>query len=284
MLKIGLSVGNQVFYEEKLISMKESGIDAIEISYGDYYKYGDFDFKKAKELTGKHNIELWSLHLPFKPFDEIDPSSFDKSKRKFTLEKFMEIIRKGADIGIDKFVVHPSAEPNKPEERAERLKNTADFFNELAENVHKYGAVIAVEDLPRTCIGNCSGDINYILKANEKLRVCFDTNHLLEENNLDFIKNIGSKIITLHVSDYDFLNERHWLPGEGDNDWNALYKALMKIGYNGVWMYELGLLPPATINRRELAYKDFYNNATHIMNGERPVAIGKRVEGLTSWK
>ena len=94
----------------------------------------------------------------------------------------------------------------------------------------------------------------YIMKANDKLRVCYDTNHLLGEAPLDFIKKIGPKIITLHVSDYDFINERHWLPGEGDNDWQAVYSALSDVGYNGVWMYEVGLLPPKTIERRPIDY------------------------------
>lgn len=283
MLKIGLSIGEDVLNLNKLTSIKEAGIDSIEISYSNYQNYEDFDFKKAKENADMSNIEIWSMHLPFCPFDIIDPSS-NGEMSKFTFNTFIELIKKGTSIGIDKFIVHPSGEPYKDEERAERLKNSANFFGELAEKVDNYGAILAIENLPRTCIGNCSDDIINILNANDKLRVCFDTNHLLGENNVDFINKIGSKIITLHVSDYDFLNERHWLPGEGNNDWKSIYNALIENGYNGVWLYELGLLPPKTINRRELTYKDFYNNAMEIMSDKTPIAIGQRVEGLNSWK
>ena len=101
------------------------------------------------------------------------------------------------------------------------------------------GAVIAVEDLPRTCLGNTSDDIRKLISVNDKLRVCFDTNHLLEEDNIEFMKKLADKIITLHISDYDFLNERHWLPGEGKLDWAAMFSTLKEIGYNGVWMYEI---------------------------------------------
>ena len=283
MLKIGVSSVSESIIDEYLSSVKKAGIDNIEISYGNYKFFNDFDYKNTKKLSDKYNVNLWSLHLPFSPFEEIDPSSLNHDIRKFTFDTFLNIIKKGTDIGIDKFIVHPSGEPISDNERQDRLDSSAEFLSRLADKAYEYGAVIAVEDLPRTCLGNCSGDILYILKANEKLRVCFDTNHLLQEKNSDFIKNIGSKIITLHVSDYDFVNERHWLPGEGDNNWNELYSTIIESGYNGVWMYELGLNSPCTINRRQLEYSDFYNNALEIFSKKTPTSIGKRVENLGFW-
>jgi len=122
-----------------------------------------------------------------------------------------------------------------------------------------------------------------LLSTNDKLRACFDTNHLLNEKVTDFIKNVGDKIITTHISDYDFVNERHWLPGEGDIDWLELAKALEEINYNGVWLYELGLYPPKSIVRRNLKYEDLYNNAFEILNNKKPTPIGKRIDNLGFW-
>ena len=98
-------------------------------------------------------------------------------------------------------------------------------FSILADIAEKYDAVIAVENLPRTCLGRDSFDIKKILSYDDRLRVCFDTNHLLEQKNSDFVFDIGEKIITTHVSDYDLENERHWLPREGIIDWNELIGA-----------------------------------------------------------
>jgi sugar phosphate isomerase/epimerase len=44
--------------------------------------------------------------------------------------------------------------------------------------------------------------------------VCFDTNHLLKESSEDFARAVGPHIVTLHVSDYDGKDERHWMAGE----------------------------------------------------------------------
>ena len=79
----------------------------------------------------------------------------------------------------------------------------------LADFANKFGAVICVEDLPRTCLGRDSSDINELVSAQPDLRVCFDTNHMLSEDVCAFIKDVGDKIVTVHVSDYDYLNERH---------------------------------------------------------------------------
>lgn len=281
MLKVGISTcGDKPITIENLSLMKESGISNIEISR---YSYDNFDFSKVKNICDKVGVEIWSFHLPFAPFEDINPSSLNADKRENTFKLHTSLIKKAAKIGINKFILHASAEPIDESQREEKLIIAAKYASKLADFAEKFGAVIAVEDLPRTCIGNCSAEIKTILSANSKLRICFDTNHLLSEGICDFIENVGDKIITVHISDFDFVNERHWLPGEGDIDWQSLYNKLMSKGYDGVWMYELGLNPPKSITRRDLNYKDFYKNAKEIFEGKKPTPIGKRIENLGFW-
>ena len=86
-------------------------------------------------------------------------------------------------------------------------------------------------------------------------------------------------------SDYDDINERHWLPGEGKVDWTALYNALREVGYNGVWMYELGQSCPKTILRdRDLTFPDFYENAMSVFVGEKPRVYSRPKPNLGWWE
>jgi len=281
MLKIGISTcDDKPLTVENLTLMKKSGISAIEISKADY---DDFDFIQAKKNCDIAGIEIWSFHLPFFPFEEIDPSSCDEKVQSDTYKLHTDLIKKATDIGIDKFILHASAEPIEDSEREIRLKNAIEYTSKLADFASEYNAFIAVEDLPRSCIGNCSAEINDFLSANDNVKVCFDTNHLLDEGICDFIENVGEKIISVHVSDFDFVNERHWMPGEGDIDWKALFDKLMNKGYNGVWMYELGLEAPKSINRRALTYSDITANAKEIFEGKNPTPIGKRIDNLPFW-
>ena len=278
--KLGLAISTnkrKPVDEQAFINMKKAGIEAIELSYPDF---DNFDFKAVGQNAENFGVKLWSLHLPFMPFGTIDPSDLNKDVRKYTIELFTELMGKGSEVGIDKFVVHPSGEPIKDDIREDRMLYTMESFNELAEIAARYGGTICVEDLPRSCLGRDSSEILRILSVNDKLRACFDTNHLLKESIPEFIRNVGNKIVTLHVSDYDFKNERHWLPGEGDVNWAELYEELMKTGYSGMWLYEVGLNPEGTINRRVLDYCDFYNNAQEIFEGKKPTPIGVRKENL----
>ena len=95
------------------------------------------------------------------------------------------------------------------------------------------------ENLPRTCLCRTSDEMLRFLRDIPALRVVFDTNHSLKEDNAHYIRAVGEKIVTLHVSDYDFIDEKHWLPLEGKNDWEAILTALEEVGYAGRFLYEL---------------------------------------------
>ena len=283
MLKIGLSSCGFELTQDNFAALAASGIEATEISMP-ADKYPLIDYAAVKKYAMQAGVQLWSYHLPFSPFTEIDPSSLDADLRAHTVAYFTELIKKGADIGIDKFVVHASGEPIADEDRPEKMKRSRESLYTLAEVAAGCGACIAVEDLPRTCLGHTSQEIRELIGAHDKLRVCFDTNHLLLEDNVHFLHELADKIVTVHVSDYDFINERHWLPGEGKVDWKALYTAFEECGYSGVWMYEIGLDCPKTILRdRNLTFDDFYRNAHSIFAGETPAALGKPKENLGMW-
>ena len=266
MYKIGLSCGTEgkPLTKETFQACREVGIGAIEISvFKEDYK--NIDYKTVEKLSKEYGVELWSYHMPFSRSWNIDISSMEKAVRQSTVEYFKELIAKASDIGIDKFVVHPSCEPIPEELRLEYIKNSQECLNELAEFAHSHGAVIAVENLPRTCLGRNSKEMLELISVNDKLKVCFDTNHVLKENVVDFVNNVKDKIITLHVSDCDFENERHWLPGEGKIDWPMLITALQNVNYNGVWMYEIGFKAPDSIKReRDLTFADFVHNAEQL--------------------
>ena len=55
-----------------------------------------------------------------------------------------------------------------------------------------------------------------------------------------FIRNAGSRIITTHLSDYDFVDERHWVPGDGKINWREFYTLMEEAGYTGPYLFELG--------------------------------------------
>ena len=282
MLEIGLSSCGKALDDAFFGGCSKAGIKHIEISTGSIKEADLVQWQDIKSLADKHAVNLWAYHLPFYPFSIIDPSREELAD--FTVKYFSELISKASAVGVKRFIIHPSGEPIEDSDRISRIECAKKSLARIADFADKFGAIICVEDLPRTCLGRDSGEVLELISAHRSLRVCFDTNHMLSESLTDFIEHVGDKIETTHVSDYDFLNERHWLPGEGNVDWLELYSALVRVGYTGAWLYEILLETPDTINRKEkLTYSDFPKNANEIFSGKVPSASGEPVPGLLAW-
>lgn len=255
---------NHRLTESDMKAYAEAAIDFVELSFSaDEYLY-QLDFlNRSEEIAaraGQYGLTLWSIHLPFSK--DIDISVINDEDRNAAIRLDLDILEAAARAGIQVAVVHPSSEPIAVSERSERLKNSRHSLLLLAEQAHKLNIRLAVEDLPRTCLGNCSGEIELLLQDNPHLSVCFDTNHMLFQDNVAFIEAIGSRIITLHVSDYNFIDEQHLLPGEGKNDWAAIVDALKRVDYAGPWMYEVG-------SRGMVTLKDLQANRRRFVDENR---------------
>lgn len=242
-----------------------AGVDCAEISLP-WQQYADADWHAMAKNARECGIRLWSFHLPFCPFEQNNIASPDPALRAATVKMQSELLRRAGDMGIGIAIIHPSGEPNAEEQRRDMIAAAKESLAQLAEVGAAAGVTVAVEDLPRTCIGRDSADIRELLTADERLKVCFDTNHLLSEKNRDFIQNVGSKIVTLHVSDYDFIDERHWLPGEGKIDWTELVTELENVGYAGPFLYEVSLNTALKAGDRVLTVEDFRRNYESCVN------------------
>lgn len=279
---IALSTNGKKCNEKLFEQYASAGIRLMELSIPREI-VGMTDYRKALGWSEQYGVKLWSFHLPFSPFSMIDPSSEIDIVREYTITYFRMLMEKAyAECGVKLFVVHSSGErfPNRPA----HLANAKNSLGRLTEIADKIGVTLAVEDLPRTCIGRNSEEILELLSADDRLRSCLDTNHLLSEDLPTYIRAVGSKIVTTHISDYDFLNERHWLPGEGQIDWQGVIGALKEVGYAGPWLYEISFTAPDSIVRpRDLTAADFVENARTLFAGSVPAPFGTPVAGLKSW-
>ena len=273
--RFGMSCcGAQNLTEEDFRNYAQAGVVELELSFTSD-RHHNLNFKQIKERADRHGIHLWSYHFPFGPFDQTNIANSDAKVRWNTILYLKELMYKASAVGIKNMVIHPSGEPYREEERDEALKYATESLSILAPIAADCGAVIAVENLPRTCLGRNSAEIKQLLEADSRLRVCFDTNHLLAQDGKEFILEVGEKIITTHFSDYDFIDERHWLPGEGKINWNEILDTLESIGYDGPILYELIFQPEKTIDRRILTCMDFKENYYLLKNRLPLTPIGK---------
>lgn len=229
---------------ETLAQIKNAGIDYLEVTMNNFVRNKPENevyikaYKALKDIKDA-GLEVWSVHLPYG--SKWDPSIIDPRKREEAVQFFEQMIDLAGIFEPECLVLHPGADNIKdPDTRADRLKCARNSIGRLALAAEKIGAVLCVEILPRTCPGRTAEEIDYLTADIPHVKVCFDTNHLLIDTHDDVFAKVGDRIGTIHVSDYDRVDEKHWLPlnGRGVIDWPSFCRNLKKCGYKGVFMFE----------------------------------------------
>ena len=247
--------------EKYIGKLKEAGIEWIETGIRQKPGYKSFEAHSKRlirvvERFRNHGINVWSVHTPFGI--DIDISNPGYAENGIAL--YSEIMETCAFLGIDKVIIHGSSEPIPEGDRPERIQCCIDSIGKL----YRPDVKIALENLPRTCIGNSISDMKTILSTFEgRVKCCIDVNHFHSGDIVDMIKALEEYIITLHISDDDGLDEKHWLPGQGVLNWNGILKALEEIDYRGIFMYEL-----MAVFAEPSAVRKNFNNLVMMYNKE----------------
>lgn len=238
---LALSIHPEDTEERKLAELSESGIHQAELSMPCVDDaYGNFDFPRRfcgiRKKAMEYGVDINSVHLPY---CGVAPESPDIETRVETVRIQREMISAAAEAGVGKCIIHPSRDGNPDDERDERMKYSIDSIEKINEHAKKCGITLCLENLPRKCLGRTPAEMLEYLENIQGLKMVMDLNHSLMEDNVSFIHKTGKWIASLHVSDYDFIDEKHLLPGYGKNDWQGILRALEEENYGGRFLYEL---------------------------------------------
>lgn len=230
--------------DEELKAMKENGLDYLEVDwlYATDTPLQEIEkwAKGIRQRTRKNNVTVWSVHIPFG--GSYDISQTNQKARQEALRLNIQDMEMSARILKPScFIVHPSSEPIADDMRTAHMISSRKSLAILAEKAQQLGVRMMVENLPRTCLGNTSVELLQIIKGLNNTAICFDVNHLLTESHEEFVRNTAGKIGTTHMSDYDRLNERHWLVDTGIILWDQLLQDLVAVSYQGPFIYEVGV-------------------------------------------
>lgn len=258
--KLGLSTsffGRRIPLPEEWEGLRKAGFDYAEVALLETGR----SMEEWKEAVASYvngaksaGLELWTLHLPYGWETDVtmegikgavDDSAGEDGKSASWVRILKPLIDQGCELGFRVFVLHASFEPIPDGEREQRLQNGNKNIRKLAEYVNHLGCELAIECLPRTCIGN-SGEECMRLVENTTAKICMDINHLFHEKPKEFIEKLGEKIITTHISDNDGVDERHLIPGRGIIDFPEAIRALDKVNPDIPFTFEIRNAPGIT--------------------------------------
>ena len=277
--RIGISIHFSDSFEEELAKAKDAGFSSVDFDLCQFWTKRDKEIElytrleEGLEAIKRSGLYFNAVHISFGP--NWDVSLLDSERRRAALTRIKEIFERCNPYSPYTYVIHGGYNTKDLNTRPERIENLKSSLRELRKLTE---CGIALENLPRNGIGNTSEELISIIDSVEGIGACIDTNHFLQEKVETAILSVGKRILTTHISDCDYLDEKHWMPGEGIVDFRAVISALEDVGYEGSWTYELGLMPTKTVERRRLEYSDFIRNADELFSGKPITVLGKPIK------
>ena len=274
MLKYALSIGRFGTTEENarlyMDALRRSRIRSIELSFGPFVEEGEISRihrKTALALKQEGTLDFASVHLPFmgggKSWDSSKP---DEAVRKEVIARLRKMILENRDILAPNATFHCSLEPPL-EEHPIRISQVRRSMEELLPLAEEFGFSINVEYLPRTCVGNSPEELEKIVAGfdPEHVGICMDVNHVMGRFRElpQLIERLGKYIRTFHISDYDGVDEKHWLPGMGIIDWPSVMAAIRALPQDTTLILEAtnpsglgmrGVNPAFLVRQAEIAF------------------------------
>lgn len=199
--------------------------------------------QEARRALAMAGVEPRTVHANFG--SSLDLSSPDEAIRSAGIQAVGVALDLAVRMGARMVIVHPSSEPIGDEDREARVQQSRRSLETLAEGVGDAGCRMAIELLPRTCLGRSASELLDLLHGvdPETAGVCLDTNHLMDgfASLPEVVRTLGQRLFALHCSDYDGVDEKHWPPLRGVIDWGAFLSALSDGGFSGPFHYEASL-------------------------------------------
>lgn len=191
-------------------------------------------------VSNSQHLSIPTFHAAFGT--EFDLSQTDTEKRRTAVERLIADMKAARDFDADTLVVHPSYEPIDEADRPARMAALKVSLSEIEERLRHYGMRMALELLPRTCLGRTPEELLDIAgDFGDEFGFCLDANHLTNAQHrlCETVRLLAPRLYDIHVSDYFGADECHNLPGNGTNDWRGFRAALEDIGYSGPFTYEV---------------------------------------------
>ena len=237
-LRCGSSCAVLERFDREIIKMyADAGITSIEVALP-FVNYFKEDWKSLSLYAEESGVELWSVHLPFGGENNMYNIA-DKHYCDDTVKADEELLIKAGEAGMRAAVIHPNTGGVCEKFREEQFETAVKSLQKLVRIGRREGVDIAAEILPPYNIGWCIDEMKRLTEEVPDLKICMDVNHILGYSHEKFVSAFADKIVTVHMSDCDLENEKHWMPGNGKIDWKNIIHLLKKINYTGPFMYEL---------------------------------------------
>lgn len=236
---------------DHLLEVGAQGFERLELfatrTHFDYHSEASI-----AELAGwlvDAKLELHSVHAPVgESFGAgrwgplLTLASPDADTRRRALDETERALQMARRIPFRVLVVHLGV-PKTPQSVAgensrDAARRSVEALQKLAEPL---GVTLALEVIPND-LSRPGALVHFVEKVVDggPIGICLDFGHAHMGGDLvDAIETVSEHLITTHVHDNRGRTDDHLLPFDGSIDWPAALTAVLKVGYEGVLLFEV---------------------------------------------
>ena len=276
MSSLRFGVSTHLFHDlrldrEHLVEIAAHGFECVEVfATRSHFDYHDGAAVRAlAEWLEDTRLTLHSVHAPItasfvngewgEPFST---AVSDDERRRRTLSEMEAALAMAQTVPFTTLVVHlgvpDSMKPGAGENGRDAARRSVEALHDMAQ---RGGVRLALEVIPNA-LSTPESLVSLIEHDLDGLDVgiCMDVGHAHIMGDLnDAIEGCSGHIVTTHLHDNRRKTDDHLAPGEGSIDWPSTLMELQKVGYDGVWMFEVAntSTTKAVLEKAEKARKKF---------------------------
>ncbi len=239
---------------DHLVEIAAHGFEAVELfatrTHFDYH-----DEHLLTELEGHladAGLRVHSVHAPITDGlrngewgAAYSVATGDDAARRAAVEETVLAVRAANRLGARFVVLHLGVPASlKVDPRDNRMDAAIRSVEEIHAVAEPFGVRLALEVIPNP-LADAAGLVALLEDRLDLpgLGICLDTGHaLLLGDVADAVESASGHLVTTHLHDNDGKADDHLVPFDGAIDWPAVLMAFQKVGYDGVWMFELAAL------------------------------------------
>ena len=277
-------ISTHLFHDEKLTeahlaAVRRHGFDRVEIfatkTHVDYTS--DRVAQAVRSWLANTGLTAHSIHAPITnaltkgEWGEVwSNAAADSGRRQIALAETSRAMAFAAAIDAKLVVMHlgvpDGMQTPGPDNDAGALSRS---LSALAACARSHGLTLALEVIPNR-LSTPEALVERLETASDASEeadeivghgACLDVGHAHmmagasragDGGAIDAVETLGGHLVTTHIHDNAGKRDDHLVPFEGTINWSALVMAMAKVGYDGVWMFEIGAPAPGADHEQML--------------------------------
>jgi sugar phosphate isomerase/epimerase len=249
-------VSTHLFHEHRLtrdhlVHVAAHGFEAIELfATRAHFDYRD-DSARAQlaEWLSDTRLQLHSVHAPaFEALRQgqwvgaLSNASADETRRRATIAEAAAALELTRHVPFQFLVTHigvPPSEAVGADNQRDAARRSVEDLVALAASVN---VRVAIEIIPNPL--SSAADLIHLIEEDLDgldVGICLDYGHAHLMGDLgEAIETLSGHLWTTHVHDNGGRRDDHLVPYAGTIDWDAAMMTTQKIGYDGVFILEVG--------------------------------------------